>query len=35
MMARIEAEELEVERQAVVLRSPYEYLEPDCEYMPR
>ncbi|KIC66313.1 hypothetical protein RM50_12325 [Pseudarthrobacter phenanthrenivorans] len=34
MMARIEAEEREKERQQHTLRSPYEDQEPDYEYMP-
>ncbi|MGN7149191.1 hypothetical protein ACTHQ6_09395 [Arthrobacter sp. SAFR-179] len=34
MMARIEAEEREKERQQYKLRSPYEDVEPDYEYMP-
>jgi len=33
MMARIAAEEREMERQAATLRSPFEDLEPDYEYM--
>ena len=33
MMARIKAEEREKERQATVLRSPFEDMEPDYEYM--
>lgn len=35
MMARLKAEEREQDRQAAVLRSPFEDLEPDYEYMPR
>ncbi|WP_155845163.1 hypothetical protein [Arthrobacter sp. 135MFCol5.1] len=33
MMARIKVEEREKERQAAVLRSPFEDMEPDYEYM--
>ena len=34
MMARIKEEEREQERQQYTLRSPFEDLEPDYEYMP-
>ena len=34
MMARVDKERREEERQAAVLRWPYEDLEPDYEYMP-